>query len=260
LVTNGFRFSRRSFLNKIIDSGIDSISLSLKAGNRKQFKLLTATDSFFEIAKSIENLSRSGIDANFSITISSLVVHNLKQMVEFIADNGGEHISLEFCTPVFENSNFKKGYALSPRIYADKIVEIYSEIEKIEGIDIWIEQSLPRCVWPIEFIKKLELRNQIGFGCHVQNRDGIIFDTEGDVIPCNCLNNIKFGNFPKDFNSPDNFHDFWNQRDVLRFYDKFMSYPSVECIECSDYQICGGGCPLNWFSFVPEDINLKKIA
>jgi len=41
--------------------------------------------------------------------------------------------------------------------------------------------------------------------------------------------------------------------------NQLISYPAQECITCQQYNICGGGCPLQWFIFKPEDIIRKEV-
>jgi radical SAM protein with 4Fe4S-binding SPASM domain len=251
LVTNGYLFAYDDFFHKIQNSPVDAISLSLKAGSDEQYRRLAKVDAASHIAAAIKKLSASNIDTDVSITISSLVSGDLVDMVKFVSDNGGKSVSLDFCSPVFAQNTPKQGYALSPGKYVDVITSAYPSLDNI-SVELWLEQSLPRCVWPHGFLEYLEEKGQVGSGCHVRNRSGVIFDSAGNVIPCNCLPGIIFGKYGGEFLDAISFQQFWDKKKLADFYQRLFAYPAHDCVECSDYKDCGGGCPLNWFVFDPE--------
>ena len=103
-------------------------------------------------------------------------------------------------------------------------------------------------------LEKLKEKDQINFGCHLQNRNGLIFDEKGNVIPCNSLPQFPIGQYYVDFKHKEEFDEFWTSEELVNLYDKIYEYPSLKCQSCEDYLECGGGCPLKWFAYSAKNI------
>lgn len=254
LVTNGYLFSRNNYLEKIKNSKINYINVSLKAGNRKQQIQLTETDTFEDVKKGIKNLRNADLTFDVSITVNSLVLENIDELIETAYDCGAKKITLQFCSTTFINGEPQKGYMVDPREMANKIAEKYNKLQDIIKKIVQIEQSLPECIWPKEFLAPLHFDGKISNGCHLTRREGLIFNTNGDLIPCNCLCDFPLGRIDKDFHNLETFKKFWERDEVNDFYNKIISYPLLNCKQCNDYDLCGGGCPLQWFIFEPNEI------
>lgn len=260
LVTNGLRFHEDAFVKKIINSGIESISFSLKSGNEQQHRDLTKTNTFDAIGEATQKITAENIDVNFSIVVSSLVIDNLEEIITTAAKNGGKSFSLEFCSTTFNGAEPSKGYMITPKEAARSIAEQYERLCIAAGNPVFIEQALPGCVWPEGFLRKLWQKGQMSVGCHVMDRSGIIFDPLGKVIPCNCLSGASLGQIGADFDDVLSFQKFWYSEPVEAFYRQITSYPSQSCGTCDTYVNCGGGCPLQWFVYNPDDVISGQIA
>lgn len=259
LVTNGLRFQDDQFIEKLIHSGIDTISFSLKSGNQQQHKDLTHTDTFDAIMRSVGKITSAKIPIDFSIVVSSLVIDNLVEIIKSAADNGGRGFSLQFCSTTFTGSVPSEGFMIVPAIVARKIVDQYDELCTAARGPVFIEQALPACVWPSGFLDTLWKNGNMSVGCHVMDRSGLIFDPQGRIIPCNCLAGVSLGQFEKDFFDVETFKKFWHNESIEAFYQKITSYPSQSCIDCDAYVHCGGGCPLQWFVYSPDSIITGQI-
>jgi radical SAM protein with 4Fe4S-binding SPASM domain len=254
LVTNGFLLSKRKYFKELLDSNIDFVNVSLKAGNRAQQKELTKTDSFDDVKKGITNLSNSNMDFDIAITINSLILNNLEEVIATAYSCGTKNISLQFCSTTFSEDEPNKGYMVNPHILVKKIVKAYGRLDAPVKQTVSIEQSLPECIWPKDFLNKLRKDGKISNGCHLTRKEGLIFNTDGSLIPCNCLGSFPLGKYGVDFTDFLTLKNFWEGGDIKEFYEKIISFPSTKCIKCNDYDLCGGGCPLQWFVFKPDDV------
>jgi radical SAM protein with 4Fe4S-binding SPASM domain len=117
--------------------------------------------------------------------------------------------------------------------------------------------SVPFCLFPEGFIAELESKSQMISGCHVFSRNGLIFNSEGGVLLCNCLHHIPIGFYGDDFSDVGTFQNWWNRKDVVGVNKRLLAYPSQNCEYCGWYNHCGGGCCLQWFSFNPQEVLLK---
>ncbi len=254
MITNGVLLANENFLEKLSLSGIGNIVISLKSGNERQHEKTTGTSKFNEVKKALRNINKLGLKASCSITVNSLLLNNLQEILEVAAENGAQLMGLNFCTTTFQDGVPQKGFMPDPRDIVEKVVENFDEMVKTMNGNISISQSLPLCLWPQSFLEELERQNIITYGCHIQKRNGLIFDSKGNVLVCSCLYDFPIGTFGKDFKNASSFKEFWLSEEVADIYDRIITYPSKSCIECSKYKICGGGCPLHWFVNKPEHI------
>ena len=113
---------------------------------------------------------------------------------------------------------------------------------------------VPLCLWPQSFIEELKRKDQILSVCHVHKRKGLIFTETGGIIICNALFDYPVGSYGDDFHDGQSLLEWLNTSEVLGYYNSIGCYPSLACETCQWYQDCGGGCPLRWALYKPDDI------
>ncbi len=111
---------------------------------------------------------------------------------------------------------------------------------------------LPLCVFPKDFLEKIIQKHQLQNMCHVQNRSGLVFDTDGSILPCNSMVEVKIGKIEKDFTNSATLLELLNREDIRRGYKEMLRYPSAECDTCNYNDVCRGGCIVNWTVLKPE--------
>ncbi|MFO7807704.1 MAG: radical SAM protein [Candidatus Moraniibacteriota bacterium] len=253
IVTNGVLFSSDKFLRKFSGLKFD-VELSLKAGNEAQYKELTRASSFKRVKMALQKLSSNNLLSGVSVTVSNRIINNLVEMAELVADNGGKSISYEMCQPSFSFGKIDSQYLVHPAELAGKIVEVYPRINRVMNGNLCFQMSVPFCLFPEGFIENLENESQMIIGCHVFSRNGLIFNSEGGVLLCNCLHHIPIGYYGDDFSNAETFRNWWNRKDVVGVNERLLAYPSENCENCGWYNHCGGGCCLQWFSFNPQEV------
>lgn len=257
LVTNGYRFADMNFVKKTEESGLDTIGFSIKAANAKQQIELTRVDAFEDVKRAIKNLSTiKNIKVGYSTVISKDTIDNMEEFAQMLADlDNTKYLGYSTCNPTLDKSgHVDKNYVPEPKSLVRAIVEKFDAINEILKNKVSIEQSLASCIWPKDFIDKLKEKKQISFGCHLQDRNGLIFDKDGKIIPCNSLPAFPIGQYGVDFTTKEDFEKFWMSEELINLYNKIYEYPSIKCQTCGDYLECGGGCPLKWFAY-----NAKKM-
>lgn len=250
LVTNGYLLSDNNYLNKLKNIGLDMVGFSIKAANRQQQIDLTGVDCFEKIKKAMHNLSNSkGIKYAYSTVISKDTIDNIEEFAEMVSQNSPQKgLNFSFCNPYFENG-VKDECVMTREEIVKNTTKKFHLVSKILKNKAILQQSVPECFWPEDFLDSLRSKKQLSFGCHVMRRNGLIFDTKGKVLVCNNLPYYPIAIYSKDFKDKDSFEKFWKSNEIIKLYDKIYEYPDIKCQTCKKYSKCAGGCAIKWFSY-----------
>lgn len=252
LVTNGARFGNDSFWKQYLKHPNSQIGLSLKAGNSIELEKLTGFSNFELFSKGMFRAINQ-LNANISLTYNSCYVNHLVDMACFAKKQGAKSLKIDFCSTVFIDGKADSTYMLNPEDMVKNIVGNYDFINDLFNGCLVFEMMVPFCIWPKEFIEKLKAKGQILSVCHVHKKEGIIFDEEGNLLMCNALFDYPLGKYGIDFNE-GSFLSWVNREDISIIQNKLRCYPSIDCRDCKWYYDCGGGCPLRWAIYNPNDI------
>lgn len=257
MVTNGVKLVNKKFLDELIDSGISSISVSLKGYDKESFIETAKCDAFEDVLQGIRNLSDNSVPYSVSFVLTEKNIPFISKGIDSIVQCGAKSIGLAFCYN-FESCRSNQPGIVNPYLFSQIFMDNYEEINTASNGRFSLHQTLPLCVWPIEFIEKLNERRQIRSICQLLNKNGLIFDTDLSVIPCNAMYDYKFGKYGVDFEDAITFDKFWNSEKVQQIYDKLRALPDHECAICERYVNCGGGCVSNWFNYSFGELKRMK--
>ncbi|MBE6130219.1 MAG: radical SAM protein [Erysipelotrichaceae bacterium] len=261
LVTNGVILKDINLVRKYIDCGIDSFSISLKASNSLLYKKVTGYDQFNNVMNTINNLAVLG--AKFSVT-SVLTNENINNFLAGLVEaknNGAKSFGLSFCYNFDINNETKQEFLRNnnPYILAKNFSNIYPEIcEKLKGCSFSLEQSLPLCVWEKSFIDEMNNNGHLRSICQLLKGNGLLFDTDLNLIPCNAMYKLKYGKFGIDFNNAETLFSYINSEKIVKFFNKLRGVPDEECLKCSICKYCGGGCVTNWTNYSFDELKTLK--
>ncbi|MDD3774053.1 MAG: radical SAM protein [Patescibacteria group bacterium] len=253
LVTNAMRFGFDSYWRQYLKSPNDMVGISLKAGNSEQLVAVAEVKQFDIVKKGISRAIEH-FETGVSITYNSFYAENLPEIVQFAIDCGARMVKIDFCSTVFMNHKPSGKYMVEPHQLVKNIVHDYPQLHNITSGHLVFEMSIPFYLWPIGFIELLKERNQITSVCHVLKREGLVFDTNGNVIMCNGLFDYPIGHCGIDYSDADSLLELINSPQVSEYYEQMVRYPLPKCVQCQDYQECGGGCPLRWALYKPEEL------
>lgn len=251
-ITNGHVFKNKSFLNTTIDSGIDYFSVCIKAANKLQQIKVTGTDTFDSLLKVFENLKEvKNSNYNFTTIVSKLTIDNLKEFAKLVATHAPNRLlSYRFCSPCITSSSVETDYVLPRYEMVPKVANQFEEIINILGNNVEFRQSYPFCFWPKKFINKLKEDDVFSSGCLIRSkkRNGITFDSEGNMILCNWFHAYPMAKFGTDFTNKDEFKKIWNSLEIKNIYKEIQAPSDPKCTTCKDYLECKGGCFVRWLS------------
>lgn len=257
IATNGILLKNMEFCNKLVSCGVSYVDISLKGSDEEQCKALVGAECFESQKQAIQNLSRLKLDHTCSMVLTKENIGSLCESVRSSLSQGAKQFSFTF---VIDNE--KTGYDEDTYWKINdpfELIEAFMmQVEELNSIteEWWIEYSFPLCVYTEEQLNILEGR--LAFPCQIHNENGITFDTELNLIPCNMHFEDTIGKLGSDFSSYEEFKC-WMKNDTYRgVIDRLKEYPSEECKECSKLEVCYGGCPITWKNFTYRAIQEHK--
>ncbi len=262
IASNGYRLGEDDFFQKIKASALGSIIFSIKAGTRDLYHKLTQTTSFDGIQRAIFNFSKLTSPWNaYTVVLTKEMMDDLENVAHLIKSDKTKSLRINFCDPFIDSCGGIHGDSLlSIQDIISYLCDHYEKLDAILEGRLIIQQSFPKCLWPADFLLKLQRRKQIAFSCHLYNRTGLIFDTQRRLLLCNSIPNFPIARFGEDFSTAQEFKDFFMRQDICNLYKSIFPYTTFKCTTCLEYPTCLGGCPLKWFHYSTNSIiNTKEI-
>lgn len=246
LITNASRFSNDAFWRQYQQMPCDYVGISVKSGNSKQFLSTTGTNLFEPTMIGIKR-AMSFHKCGFSTVYSQLVGSDgIIEIAQKCKDMGASSMTLSLCSAIMEDGNVSNTYTVEIEQLVKDLIMLYPTIDSLYDGRIVIEMFVPLCLFPKDFIETLSKKDQLSSVCHVHDRSGIVFDTNGNVLPCNTMIGNEIAQFGKDFHDAFTLMKYMNSPDIVETYRALLRYPSIECSSCSFNRRCKGGCILNW--------------
>ena len=255
MVSNGRLFSNKRFASKIINAGLDSLSISIEGSNAQMHDQITQVPGSFEQSiRGIKNCQDLGLMVSTESTASYVNQKDLNNLVDLLHSKDVSSASFNICGPCLSASH---PYTVHPKDSAGMFTEIYKR-SKEKGLRVTFVTPQPLCNFDPEIADSLIDEKIINTHCFVYYGKSFVLDYNGDVNPCVHYSGFPFFNIQKDDNSFLNKEEFlnrfWNKEgNAQKFRDKLWNYPSTKCINDPNYgKTCLGGCPLFWFEYDPE--------
>ncbi|MFP4117170.1 MAG: radical SAM/SPASM domain-containing protein [Candidatus Aenigmatarchaeota archaeon] len=197
LITNGF-FMDEKTTKKIIETGVDRISLSVDGHNRKTHDSVRGEGSFEKIERAIENMNRhrdlaDHIEYEFTTVVLKKNYKNLVSIYEFMKENGFDFINYQALIP---DNSFSNGQDYNDELWLDgeeaekleRITQELIEIKKETG-DIRNSKKYLR-VMPEYFKNKDDFR----YGKCMAGYEVVHIDPYGNIDLCGFGPNINVRN------------------------------------------------------------------
>ncbi|MFH1170733.1 MAG: radical SAM protein [Candidatus Vogelbacteria bacterium] len=245
LVTNALRFSDDKFWFKYLEKPNDKVGPSIKAFDEPSLQRLAQFHDFESVRKGLTRLVAK-FKCGVTFVHNSFARNDLVLLARFAKSCGANRIGISPCTPSFSDKRpGTTGMIPLKEVVAD-VVSQYQQLHDLMDGKLTLALKIPFCLWPKSFIEKLKERRQLHSGCQFQNRSGIAFGPQGELLACNSMAEFPIGKFGKDYDDGESLISLLNSDKVTRSYDRINSYPSEKCVDCSQVGFCGGGCPLMW--------------
>ncbi len=264
VVSNSIRFASRAFVEQAEEAGVEAVTTSVKGSSSEEYLTATGRDAFELTKKAIRNLEESKIFQQISVTMSISTIRNWQQMVKFVKTCGSKKFNFSFEKPTILSNGIVFDDLMSPRNIAEFIQDVMYPSLLETGVKFKIEVMFPQCVLRDGFVEKLENENRAFGGCLLADREGIVFDPDGFLLPCNHFGGYPLGQFGKEFETPKEFGEWKQVGDAGNFYRKIKAAPCERCVDCDKWSKCGAGCRLYWLYRGPDEllplIPVKEVA
>ena len=259
IATNGIRLEDYEFCKLLIDKGISYIDVSLKGKDSKECYAIAGQDCYKQQMAAIKNLSSLPIEFTCSIVITEDNVHSLCDIVRNASRNGAKQFSFTFIIDNEEADCTNDAYLNEHNPFAliETFLSYFDELNDITK-EWWIEYSYPICIYTEEQLKLLE--GKLATPCQIHIENGITFDTNMNLIPCNMHFENRIGKFGVDFSLYEDFKEVTQKSLYRSTIDMLKQYPSDNCKLCKYLDICYGGCPIIWKNYSYDALmNYKKM-
>lgn len=255
LITNGVKFADSLYLNELINAGVTGINFSLKGWSEQSYIDNTGTDVFSDVVKALKNVCDSGVKYKVSFVISDENIAHLMEAVNLAINCGAKefYFSIEHDFSNLDGKSVEYDINKISKII-DGFSECYEELDEVTNCNFVFHQSFPLCLWNNDIIQQLTEKKQIYTSCSLLQRSGLVFETDGSLLPCNVIHQLSLGKFGHDFCNRDSFYAFWNSDKITSIYNVFRKLPSLHCDKCDEALQCGGGCISNWYHFSYDEL------
>ena len=257
--TNGIRLKDYDYCRKLIDSGLEYIDVSMKGSSSQAFYQTTGVNGFDEQMKAVRNLSELKADFTCSMVITPESVKTFCEAVQLAHDNGAGKFSFTFM--IDNEDSAEKDIAYLKKHNPFSLIEAFiSQTNRLNAItnEWWIEYSFPLCVYTDEQLAILE--GKLAAPCHIHIGNGITFDTDMNLLPCNMYIDSRILKFGKDFVSYKEFRAMILQKPYKSVFQELRQLPSVECESCIHLSSCYGGCPITWKNYSFEALKKFRLC
>ena len=248
IATNGIKLEDYEFCKSLIDNGIGYIDISLKGKDSKECCEIVGLDCYQQQLTAIHNLSSLPIEFTCSIVITEDNVHSLCESVRNAHTNGAKQFSFTFIIDNAKSDYIDESYLIKHSPF--KLIEAFlAQVDELNTIteEWWIEYSFPICVYTEKQLKILE--GKMASPCQIHIENGITFDTDMNLIPCNMHFENMIGQLGSDFSSFTEFEDMAQNSTYRSTIDRLKQYPSNNCKSCKYLTSCYGGCPAIWNNY-----------
>ena len=253
IVTNAALFGLDSFWKEYLLSPCDEISISVKGASSEELKNNTSVQDYKNvingIARAIEYY-KTGIN----VVLNNLNSGFITEYAVLAKEINAIFLNISFCSVSISDKATVSDYVIEPHVIVDIVTKQYPRINQLMDGNVFFEMNIPFCVWLDKFLEELIKRDQITSGCHVFKKCGLIFDTNSQLLICNALYDYPIGTLGNDFFDSKSLLAHVNKPKIVKYYKELSRKPSVYCDGCKWYDKCGGGCPLNWSIYDPDEI------
>ncbi|HSO13728.1 MAG TPA: PqqD family peptide modification chaperone [Anaerolineales bacterium] len=229
LNTNARRLSDESYIQKLVDAGLDHVQVTVESCNEQiHDEMMRAKGAFRQTIAGLKNALQANLYVMTNTTMLRTNVHTIPDTLDFLADIGVPTIGL--------NALIYSGHGLTVGTGLRE-----SELQPI--LDIAARKTAERgqkLIWytPTQYCEFDPTASNLGVKGCTAALYSMCIESNGDVLPCQSyyrpLGNIL----------TDSWDSIWNHKLSVQLRER-QNLPA-KCETCSLVAECGGGCPLKF--------------
>lgn len=182
IATNGRIFSNYEFAKNAVKNGLKNCNISIKGATEEEYLKNTRSYGFIEMVKGYHNLKQLGINVSTSYVLCDKDYDKFDKFLESLQNNKLDNIVFQLYKP---SVDVKDDYnAPTIKDLAEICKYVYYKIKETK-LRFKFEMSIPLCSLDKDLLQSMIKDNCITTCCHISKGNGIIFDTNFDLLPCN---------------------------------------------------------------------------
>jgi radical SAM protein with 4Fe4S-binding SPASM domain len=229
LNTNARRLSDMSYVQKLVDAGLDHVQITVESCNEGiHDEMMQAKGAFKQTIAGLKNALQSKLYVMTNTTMLRSNVHTIPDTLDFLAEIGVPTIGL--------NALIYSGHGLTVGTGLRE-----SELQPILDIATYkTAQHGQRLIWytPTQYCEFDPTASNLGVKGCTAALYSMCIESNGNVLPCQSYYH-PLGNM-----LTDSWDSIWNHKLSVQLRER-QNLPT-KCETCSLVTECGGGCPLKF--------------
>lgn len=261
LVTNARSASNSEFAKKIADSGLKQATVSLHGWSDKSYEGLQRSSSshFRQSTEGLLNLRDQGIHVGVNLVLGNHTIKHTSEIVKYLENIEVSQIQFNIAAPAVSPQGVDGSFTADMQEMALHIIEMFQACTN-KGIFSSFQLGMPFCLFDKDDLEILLACGAIKQGCHVLYGGGIVIRPNLITAICTHLMEFKLNDSSGEeiFSDEETFLSFWYSNQLEDIRSKANSFRRVECINCSWWDQCGGGCLVHWTYHDPTKFEQTK--
>ncbi|MHA1972335.1 MAG: radical SAM protein [Candidatus Hodarchaeales archaeon] len=231
LITNGRKLSVEAYTNGLVTAGLDHIQITFESSDKSiHNKMVGNKQAWDETVQGIKNAVATPIYTLTNTTLTKLNVNTILDTIEYLH---GLEVEQFACNSIIFAG---KGKNMSPIALTEK--ELIPILESITDLADDLDLNF---IWytPTRYCELDPVNLDLGVKRCSASHLAMAIEPNGTVIPCQSYYE-GLGNILE-----DSWDSIWNHK-LSKSLRSHSNAPD-ECQECSQLDLCGGGCPLSYY-------------
>ena len=229
LITNGRRLNDKTYLNSLVEAGIDHIQITIESHEENVHDKITGVKgSWKETVQGLKNAIATPI---YTLTNTTLNKYNVKDIIKTINFLHELELKQFACNSLIysgKGTKIVKEFALEESSLEPVLNAIRQQAIKLDMEFIWYTPTQYCTLNPLQ----LELGIKNCSACNIS----MCIEPDGTAIPCQSYFK-PLGNILK-----DNWEKIWGHPTCIELRGR--KYAPEKCTDCPQLNTCGAGCPL----------------
>jgi radical SAM protein with 4Fe4S-binding SPASM domain len=229
LITNGRKLKDKEYVKTLEEAGLDFVQVTLESHQPKIHDLMTAAKgSWKETVAGIKNAAQSQIYVTTNTTLSKYNAPEFLRTIDYIKELGVAAFGCNSLIYSGKANAISQEFALPVETLNELLPKIRDKAQQLNLKFLWYT--------PTQYCRFDPVQLGLGVKSCTAAMINMCVGPNGDVYPCQSyfesLGNILV----------DSWEKIWNHPLAVKIRNR--EYVEPKCKDCSQLQVCGGGCPL----------------
>ncbi|MCW4045621.1 MAG: radical SAM protein [Candidatus Bathyarchaeota archaeon] len=229
LITNGRKLKDKAYVQALETAGLDFVQITLESHLPKIHDLVTAAEgSWKETVTGIKNSVKSQIYVTTNTTLNKHNAPDFLRTVDYLKELGVAAFGCNSLIYSGKATAVSQEFTLPIKTLSELLPKIRDKAQELSLKFLWYT--------PTQYCRLDPVQLGLGVKSCTAALINMCIAPNGDVYPCQSY----FESLGKIL--ADSWQDIWNNPVAAGL--RRRDYAEPKCRECTQLQVCGGGCPL----------------